>query len=141
MFLVIHKKSDELYALKMLDFKELSESDLVINVLHEIEIGTRSFTNENIMKLRAFFFQGPFLFLVLDYCPLGDLFMFMKRHPGCHIDDKTASFVIAKVSKAIKYLHSKHIMHRDIKPENIMLQLRPWKHRIPHTPRNIMILN
>lgn len=65
-------------------------------------------------------FQSPKnLFMVLEYCPNGDMGFHIEEHK--RFDENTARLYIAQVILAIEYLHSFSIIYRDLKPENILL--------------------
>jgi len=65
-------------------------------------------------------FQSQFnLYIVLTYCPGGELFTYLERE-GTLMENQ-ACFYIAEISLAIGHLHSKGIIYRDLKPENVLL--------------------
>lgn len=65
-------------------------------------------------------FQTPSrLYLVLEYCPGGDLFQRLRRVgqlPEIH-----CCFYVAEVSLGIEHLHNLDVIYRDLKPENVVL--------------------
>lgn len=72
-----------------------------------------------IMKLH-FAFQGDEkLFLVLDYCPGGELFFHLSRYR--RFPERVARFYAAELLLAIGHLHRRGIIYRDLKPENVLL--------------------
>ena len=78
--------------------------------------------------------------LVMEFCPLGDLYHYLNTRRGMKMEEQEAKHIIWTVSNALQYMHSKHIMHRDIKPENILLQIRIWKNLPPCTKANKKLL-
>lgn len=67
-----------------------------------------------------FAFQTPTrLFLVLDYCPGGELFFHLSRFK--RFPERIAKFYAAELLLALGHLHSLHIIYRDLKPENVLL--------------------
>ncbi|KAH7105669.1 kinase-like domain-containing protein [Auriculariales sp. MPI-PUGE-AT-0066] len=75
-----------------------------------------------IVKLHTVYFSQEFIFLVLDYCPQGDLFGLLTQHNPFVDGDATllrTSFL--QLIDALQYLHSLGISHRDLKPENILV--------------------
>lgn len=65
-------------------------------------------------------FQTPKnLYLILEYCPNGDLECHINERKKFHED--AARFYLAETILALDYLHGQHIVYRDLKPENILL--------------------
>ena len=72
----------------------------------------------NIIKFYEEIEDGPYIFLVTEYCSGGEL---LDRISGKSVfNESEAAAIIEKLLKAINHCHSKKIAHRDIKPENIL---------------------
>lgn len=61
------------------------------------------------------------LFVVLEYCPEGDLFYNITECGQFVGKDELARRVFLQVLDAVQYLHQSGIYHRDLKPENILV--------------------
>jgi len=72
-----------------------------------------------IMSLHYAFQSSEKLYLVLDYCPGGELFFHLSRYR--RFPERVARFYAAELLLALGHLHSKHIIYRDLKPENVLL--------------------
>eukprot|EP00588_Corethron_pennatum_P008374 CAMPEP_0194290680 /NCGR_PEP_ID=MMETSP0169-20130528/41813_1 /TAXON_ID=218684 /ORGANISM="Corethron pennatum, Strain L29A3" /LENGTH=628 /DNA_ID=CAMNT_0039038347 /DNA_START=567 /DNA_END=2453 /DNA_ORIENTATION=- len=72
-----------------------------------------------IMRLHYAFQTDEKLFLVLDYCPGGELFFHLSRYVT--FPERVARFYAAELLLAIGHLHGKGIIYRDLKPENVLL--------------------
>lgn len=72
-----------------------------------------------IMKLHFAFQTEDKLYLVLDYCPGGELFFHLSRYR--RFPERVARFYAAELLLAIGHLHKKGIIYRDLKPENVLL--------------------
>lgn len=72
-----------------------------------------------IMKLHFAFQTNDKLYLVLDYCPGGELFFHLSRYR--RFPERVARFYSAELLLAIDHLHKKGIIYRDLKPENVLL--------------------
>ena len=57
--------------------------------------------------------------MVLDYCPRGDLALFLAQK--AYLNEEDARFFICEMVLAIEHLHSLDIIYRDMKPENILI--------------------
>ncbi len=72
-----------------------------------------------LMKLHYAFQTGRKLYLVLDYCPGGELFFHLSRFK--RFPEGVVRFYSAELVLALQHLHDSGIIYRDIKPENILL--------------------
>lgn len=72
-----------------------------------------------IMKLHYAFQTPDKLYLVLDYCPGGELFFHLSRFR--RFPERVARFYAAELLLAIGHLHKRGIIYRDLKPENVLL--------------------
>mmetsp|Transcript_56088 Transcript_56088/g.167865 ORF Transcript_56088/g.167865 Transcript_56088/m.167865 type:complete len:1027 (-) Transcript_56088:226-3306(-) len=72
-----------------------------------------------IMKLHYAFQTDDKLYLVLDYCPGGELFFHLSRFR--RFPERVARFFAAELLLALGHLHKRGIIYRDLKPENVLL--------------------
>ena len=72
-----------------------------------------------IMRLYYAFQTAEKLYLVLDYCPGGELFFHLSRYR--RFQEPVARFYAAELLLAIGHLHKHGIIYRDLKPENVLL--------------------
>eukprot|EP01015_Nassula_variabilis_P031163 TRINITY_DN6997_c0_g1_i1.p1 TRINITY_DN6997_c0_g1~~TRINITY_DN6997_c0_g1_i1.p1 ORF type:complete len:255 (+),score=46.12 TRINITY_DN6997_c0_g1_i1:68-832(+) len=59
------------------------------------------------------------LFLLLDYCPGGDLSELLQKKKK--LSEEEAKIYVAEVLLGLEHLHQKDIIFRDLKPENVVL--------------------
>lgn len=76
--------------------------------------------HRNILTLHRVVEEGPYLFLVLDYCRGGDLFKFLTQKGTYRRNTEVVKQVFVQLIDAVASSHKQGIFHRDIKPENIM---------------------
>lgn len=79
-----------------------------------------SFTNHPfIVKLNFAFQTIDRLFLILDYCPGGDLSEHICRERK--FTEDRAKFYLCQIVLALEDLHKRDIIFRDLKPDNVVL--------------------
>eukprot|EP00696_Hemimastix_kukwesjijk_P018141 gnl/Hemi2/695_TR253_c0_g1_i1.p1 gnl/Hemi2/695_TR253_c0_g1~~gnl/Hemi2/695_TR253_c0_g1_i1.p1 ORF type:complete len:446 (+),score=117.91 gnl/Hemi2/695_TR253_c0_g1_i1:97-1434(+) len=112
------KSTHAIVALKVLFKKQLTESGVEVQLRREIEIQT-NLIHANIVRLYGYFHDTKRVFLILEYCPYGELYKHLQQaHTFSEI--KSACY-IKQVTQALQHCHSKHVMHRDLKLENILV--------------------
>jgi serine/threonine protein kinase len=79
----------------------------------------RLFDHPNILKMVDTFATSESHYMVLEYCPGGDLFDFMQKRRS--IDEQTAARIFKQMLDAITVLHKQNVVHHDIKLENFLL--------------------
>ena len=106
------------YAMKVLNKDRILSQNLIKYVRAERNV--LSITNHPfIVKLYFAFQTMNRLFLILEYCPGGDLskhLFFEKKF--C---ESRAKFYICEVLLALENLHKRNIIFRDLKPDNVVL--------------------
>lgn len=75
--------------------------------------------NPFIVKLYYSFQTSDKLFLILDYCPGGDLSELLTKE-GKFTEEKSKIY-LCEIILAIEDLHKRDIIFRDLKPDNVVL--------------------
>ncbi|KAK4686391.1 protein-serine/threonine kinase, partial [Tremellales sp. Uapishka_1] len=119
-YLVREKKTDKLFAMKVLSKKEMIKRNKIKRALAEQEILATS-NHPFIVTLFHSFQSQDYLFFVLDYCMGGEFFRALQTRPGKCLSEEHARFYAAEVVAALEYLHLNGYIYRDLKPENILL--------------------
>ena len=114
----INKETKDKVAVKVMNKNNMDSSDLEL-VRTEIEI-LKICQHPYIMKLYEIFENVDYIYIIMEYCPGGDLFSYLqKRH--FILEEEKVAIIMYKLCKAVFYVHSYGIAHRDIKPENVLL--------------------
>ena len=122
-FLAKDSSTDNLVAIKCLSkasaAKDCPAADVDENSVELICHG-RIGHHPNIVNLLHSFETKAHIYLVLEYCPNGDLYEAIRLDRGPLETNNVREFMLQLVD-AVEFMHNKGLYHRDIKPENIFL--------------------
>ena len=116
-FKVRLKTNNNIYAMKIINKNFLIRNKQLRYAVSECNILKQISTP--FITILHFSFQTPEnLYIILDYCPGGDL--------NYHIENKLfkeeeAKFYISELIIGIEQIHKKDIIYRDLKPENLLI--------------------
>ncbi|KAM7216503.1 Serine/threonine-protein kinase ksp1 [Rhypophila decipiens] len=97
------------------------DSDFAIDEKsEELILHRRLGEHPNIVNLLDSFETDAHIYLVLEFCPRGDLYEAIRIGHGPLETEHVRRFMLELVD-AVAHSHSKGVYHRDIKPENIFL--------------------
>ncbi|KAF6823481.1 serine threonine protein [Colletotrichum musicola] len=86
----------------------------------ELVLHSRLGSHPNIVNFIRSFETEAHVYIVLEFCPQGDLYEAIRNGHGPLETEHVRQFMLQLVD-AVAYIHSKGVFHRDIKPENIFL--------------------
>lgn len=112
------KTTGEIYALKEVSRRVLIKNKQLKYAVSEIKIMKR-LKHPFILTLHDSFEDKNSIFMILEYCPNGDLSDLLRLKGK--FDMKEAIFYLSEIVLALEYLHSRDIIYRDLKPANILL--------------------
>ena len=117
-YLVKKKDSNDFYAMKVLDKCRIAKQNIFKYVLTERNV-LSVMNNPFIVKLNYAFQTSEKLFLLLDYCPGGDLSKQLQIQT--RFSEEKAKFYICEIILALGELHKHNIIFRDLKPDNVVI--------------------
>lgn len=111
-------KTGEIVAIKKIKKNVLIKKNQVIHIMNEQQFMSKV-KSPWIVDLKASFQEQEYLYLVMEYCPGGDLMnLFIEKDI---LPEKEAKFYLAELILAIESIHKLDCIHRDIKPDNILI--------------------
>lgn len=118
-FLVRDKSNGTLYAMKVLRKDYIIKKNQIEHTKTERSVLGRAVHHPYIVGLNMAFQTADKLFLVLDYCPGGELFFHLGKVG--RFPEERARFYAAQITLALEYVHKMDVIYRDLKPENVLL--------------------
>ncbi|KAH8594048.1 catalytic subunit of the PKA [Bisporella sp. PMI_857] len=111
---------DKVFALKVLRKVEVIKLKQVDHVNHERSVLADVAGHPFITTLITSFSDHDSLYMLLDYCPGGEVFSYLRK--AKRFDENTARFYAAEIVLILEFLHEREgVAYRDLKPENLLL--------------------
>ncbi|EAW10371.1 serine/threonine protein kinase ATG1 [Aspergillus clavatus NRRL 1] len=142
----VHTKTGTYVAIKSVNLSKLNKK-LKENLSSEIHI-LKGLYHPHIVALIDCQETSSHIHLVMEYCALGDLSLFIKRRdtlgdhrytrdmiakypnpPGGALNEVVVRHFLKQLSSALKFLRDRNLIHRDIKPQNLLLCPSPSSYR------------
>jgi maternal embryonic leucine zipper kinase len=114
--LATHTLTGEKVAIKIMDKKALGDDLPRVKV--EID-AMKDLRHQHICQLMQVIETDEKIFMILEYCPGGELFDYIVAKD--RLSESEARFFFRQIIAALAYIHSKGYAHRDLKPENLLL--------------------
>ena len=109
-----------LYAVKALNKIGLDARQLKCQQ-REIKLHYLASQHPNVVSLTRIMDSPQCTFVVLEFCPGGDLFSSITEKGNFVGNDFLAKSVFLQILGAVEFCHELGIYHRDLKPENILI--------------------
>jgi hypothetical protein len=119
--LVRHRKTDRVYALKMLSKSVVLRTKQVEHIMSEKQLLSK-ISFPFIINLYGSFQDSKYLYLALEYSIGGEFFTHLRR--AGKFSNETSRFFSQQVITALEHLHGLDIIYRDLKPENLLLDAK-----------------
>ncbi|KAJ6788441.1 hypothetical protein PWT90_10903 [Aphanocladium album] len=133
-----HQESKAAVAIKSVELERLNKK-LKENLYGEIQI-LKTLRHPHIVALHDCVESSTHINLIMEYCELGDLSLFIKKrdklitHPATHemarkypcspnsgLHEVVIRHFLKQLSSALEFLRAKNYVHRDVKPQNLLL--------------------
>lgn len=111
-----HLLTGEKVAIKIMDKRQLGED--LPRIYLEIA-AMKQLSHQHVCKLYQVLETDTKIFMVLEYCPGGELFDYIVERDRLEEDEARQFF--RQIVSAVAYVHNMGYAHRDLKPENLLL--------------------
>lgn len=114
------KDNNKVFALKILRKVDVIRLKQVEHVKNERNVLAAVAGHPFITTMVASFQDNDTLYMLLDYCPGGEVFSYLRR--ARRFNEPTSQFYAAEIVLILEFLHGKQgVAYRDLKPENILI--------------------
>ncbi|XP_004457327.1 maternal embryonic leucine zipper kinase isoform X3 [Dasypus novemcinctus] len=113
--LACHILTGEMVAIKIMDKNALG-NDLP-RIKTEID-ALKNLRHQHVCQLYHVLETANKIFMVLEYCPGGELFDYIISQD--RLSEEETRVVFRQIVSAVAYVHSQGYAHRDLKPENLL---------------------
>ncbi|KAI5815739.1 kinase-like domain-containing protein [Pyronema omphalodes] len=93
----------------------------------EIALHLKASAHPNVVSLVKVVETADCTFVIMEYCPEGDLFTNITERGNYVGNDELARAVFIQLLDAVEYCHQNGIYHRDLKPENVLVANRGYE--------------
>uniref|UniRef100_A0A4X2PZP7 Maternal embryonic leucine zipper kinase n=1 Tax=Xenopus tropicalis TaxID=8364 RepID=A0A4X2PZP7_XENTR len=114
--LASHLTTGEKVAIKIMDKESLGDD--LPRVKTEID-AMKNLSHQHVCRLYHVIETPNKIFMVLEYCPGGELFDYIIAKDRLTEDEARVFF--RQIVSAVAYIHSQGYAHRDLKPENLLI--------------------
>ncbi|KAI1470096.1 kinase-like domain-containing protein [Daldinia caldariorum] len=127
-YLAIDVKTGVRYAVKTLSKFNADGSPLdrrqVAFQHRELRLHYMASAHPNVVSMHKIVDDPDCIYVILEYCPEGDLFLNITERGQYVGKDALVKSVFLQILDAVEHCHNLGIYHRDLKPENILVSNR-----------------
>lgn len=109
-----------------MDMSKFTDPYMIESLRNEIRV-MQKLTGDHVVRMYDVQGNAKETFIILEFCPEGDLRKFMEKHGG-QLTEKQSVDVLKQLMEGFKCLVSQGYIHRDIKPENSLV--KDGKHKV-----------
>ncbi|XP_052717620.1 serine/threonine-protein kinase MARK2-like [Crassostrea angulata] len=111
-------------AIKVVNKQAVAQEFVTKFLPRELENHSQLQPHKNVVRVFESINTRDNVYIVMDYCPNGDLLDLINRHIGENqkgIGEEKSRRLFAQLCSAVQHIHNAGVVHRDIKCENVLL--------------------
>jgi len=112
------RRTLEPVAVKVMSRRNFQERGIGVQLDREVSL-LQQLEHENIIALLDYWESGDTVFVLLEYCPQGDLSQVLQREGS--LSEATAAYYTRQLLRALACVHDVPAVHRDVKPDNLLV--------------------
>lgn len=116
---ILDLEANELFALKVLSKSKIVESNLIKQVIEEVQIQRACGHHPFIASLHLNWQSRRHLYIASEYIEGGELWQLLDKLGVLPVE--LVRLYVAQIALAIDFLHNAGVIYRDLKPENVLL--------------------
>nr|XP_022341133.1 sucrose non-fermenting protein kinase 1-like isoform X2 [Crassostrea virginica] len=116
--------SDVTVAVKVVNKHAVAQEFITKFLPRELENHSQLQPHKNVIRVYETIHTRENVYIVMDYCPHGDLLDLINQHIGENqrgVGEEKARRLFNQLCSAVQHIHNAGIVHRDIKCENVLL--------------------
>ena len=100
--------------------RQLIEVEVMLHLQqYQNENGTHG--HRNVLWLENAWEQNGYLYLMMEFCPRGDLESWLDSLDGTCIHERTIWPILTDLILGLRFIHRRGVLHLDLKPSNILI--------------------
>eukprot|EP00105_Crassostrea_gigas_P034289 XP_019918437.1 PREDICTED: MAP/microtubule affinity-regulating kinase 3-like [Crassostrea gigas] len=111
-------------AIKVVNKQAVAQEFVTKFLPRELENHSQLQPHKNVVRVYESINTRDNVYIVMDYCPNGDLLDLINRHIGENqkgIGEEKSRRLFGQLCSAVQHIHNAGVVHRDIKCENVLL--------------------
>ncbi|KAH1025984.1 ribosomal protein S6 kinase-related protein isoform X2 [Dendroctonus ponderosae] len=116
---ILDLEKNEIFALKVLSKSKIIESNLIKQVIEEVQIHRACGHHPFIVRCSSNWQSRKHLYIATEFIEGGELWGLLDKFGALALE--VVQLYVAQIALALDFLHNAGVIYRDLKPDNILL--------------------